>query len=107
MKLDHRIRAVHLLLFASLLLLAPDALAGGTDLLEVTAAFDRIIGFFTGPFARLVGILALVAAGFAWFKTREEGGEKLRLLGFVTTGIALMVGAANIFGALGFTGATF
>ena len=86
---------------------APQASAAGTDLLEVTAAFERIIDFFTGPFARLIGILALVAAGFAWFKAREEGGEKLRILGFAATGIALMVGAPNIFAALGFTGATF
>ena len=99
-------KVTFLLLFAALAL-APDASAAGTDLLEVTAAFDRIITFFTGPFARLVGILALVAAGFAWFKTREEGGEKLRILGSSATGTALIVGAANIFTALGFTGATF
>ena len=93
------------LVLLTALVFTPDAFAAGTDLLEVTAAFDRIIEFFTGPFARLIGILALVAAGFAWFKAREEGGEKLRILGFAATGIALMVGAPNIFAALGFTGA--
>lgn len=95
------------LLLPLVLALAEPAFAAGTDIAGVTTAFDQLHGFFSGPLAKGIGVLAIIAGALSWFQTSREGGQKLRVFAYIAVGIGIMVNASAIYTAMGFTGATF
>ncbi len=94
------------LLLAFCILYAPGVLAGSaTSLADFTAPIQNVINWVTGDIGRLVSIIVLALFGFSlWKKRADDKGE--RGLMFLL-GTAVVLGATNIVGALGFTGATY
>ena len=88
------------------ILYAPGVLAGtATSLPGFTAPIQTVIDWVTGDIGRLVSIVVLAFFGFhLWQKRADDKGE--RGLMFLM-GTAVVLGATNIVGALGFVGATY
>ncbi len=95
----------HLLMVLLTALLATTASAGTGNDFGALAPLTKIIDFATGDVARAIGTLALVGLGFTWLRESDrERGEKVARWAIA---VAIIFGAPQIMGALGFTGATF
>lgn len=64
---------------------------------------NNLLANLTGPTARALVIIAIVACGLLWAFTRNEEG--LRKLGQVAFGGAIAIGAVAMMASLGFAGA--
>lgn len=102
-----RLRTVLFSLLLALLVPGGAEATTGDDPFQVTAPFDQIINFLTGPFGRAAGILALIVVGFLWWRGREEEGSKFQNLINWALGVAIVLNAPTIVDTLGFAGATF
>ena len=93
------------LALASVLLphVALAASVGGGAPMPWTGPLQSLLNNLSGPTARIIGALAFVVGGALWAFTRHEEGAKRFAQAIV--GIAIMIGAANIVGALAFVGA--
>ncbi len=80
------------------------ASAGGGAPMPWTGPLQSLLSNLSGPTARIIGALAFVVGGALWAFTRHEEGA--RRFAQAIVGIAIMIGAANIVGALAFVGAT-
>jgi type IV secretion system protein VirB2 len=80
------------------------ASAGGGAPMPWTGPLQSLLNNLSGPTARIIGALAFVVGGALWAFTRHEEGA--RRFAQAIVGIAIMIGAANIVGALAFVGAT-
>jgi type IV secretion system protein VirB2 len=76
---------------------------GGGASMPWTGPLQSLLNNLSGPTARIIGALAFVVGGALWAFTRHEEGAKR--FGQAIVGIAIMIGAANIVGALAFVGA--
>lgn len=68
------------------------AQAGGGAFAPLSAAFQMIVDFITGPFGRLVAIIAVITLGFLAF----QGRLSWFFAGSVILGIGFVFGAPNI-----------
>lgn len=64
---------------------------------------QNLLNNLTGPTARALVIIAIVACGLLWAFTRNEEG--LKKLGQVAFGGAIAMGAVAMIASLGFSGA--
>src|SRR5260370_98356 len=80
------------------------ASAGGGAPMPWTGPLQSLLNNLSGPTARIIGALAFVVGGALWAFTRHEEGA--RRFAQAIVGIAIMLGAANIVGALAFAAAT-
>lgn len=85
-------------------LIAPGAYAtvGGTAMPWDTP-LQNLLNNLTGPTARALVLIAIVACGLLWAFTRNEEG--LKRLGQVAFGGAIAMGAVAMLASLGFAGA--
>jgi type IV secretion system protein VirB2 len=65
---------------------------------------QSLLSNLTGPTARALVLIAIVACGLLWAFTRNEEG--LKRLGQVAFGGAIALGAVALMAGLGFAGAT-
>lgn len=86
------------------LICAPAAFAstGGASM-PWDAPLQRLLSNLTGPTARALVVIAIVACGLLWAFTRNEEG--LKKLGQVAFGGAIALGAVTMLTSLGFSGA--
>lgn len=91
-------RTMQLAVLASLLLPAV-AFAGGTGM-PWEGWLDQILNSITGPVARAIGVIAIVACGLGI--AFSEGGSGMRKLLMVCLGLSIAFTAASFF--LGFLG---
>lgn len=102
------IRALRLTIITLALLpvAAPAAFAStGGSPMPWDTPLRNLLNNLTGPTARALVIIAIVACGLLWAFTRNEEG--LKRLGQVAFGGAIAMGAVVMLGSLGFTGAVF
>lgn len=91
---------------ALLAVAAPAAFASpGGSPMPWDTPLQNLLNNLTGPTARALIIIAIVACGLLWAFTRNEEG--LKRLGQVAFGGAIAMGAVVMLGSLGFTGAAF
>lgn len=104
---DRAIAAVTALIFGTVLitLSAPAAQAstGGGAPMPWDTPLQNLLNNLTGPTARALVIIAIVACGLLWAFTRNEEG--LKKLGQVAFGGAIAMGAVAMIASLGFSGA--
>lgn len=79
--------------------------AGGGAPMPWDAPLASLVNNLTGPTARALVIVAIVAAGLLWAFTRHEEG--LKRLGQIAFGGAIAMGAVTMLASLGFAGASF
>lgn len=85
-------------------LTAPAAYAStGGAAMPWDTPLQNLLNNLTGPTARALVIIAIVACGLLWAFTRNEEG--LKKLGQVAFGGAIAMGAVAMLASLGFTGA--
>lgn len=77
--------------------------AGGGSPMPWDTPLQNLLGNLTGPTARALILLAIVACGLLWAFTRNEEG--LKRLGQVAFGGAIAMGAVAMLASLGFAGA--
>ena len=77
---------------ATVVAFSSPALAQASDLAPITNLSDFILGFLTGPFARSIAGIAVVALGIM----AKAGRLKWQYAGSVIFGIALVFGGATI-----------
>jgi type IV secretion system protein VirB2 len=88
---------------ALLTVTAPAALATTGSPMPWDTPLQNLLSNLTGPTARSLIVIAIVACGLLWAFTRNEEG--LKRLGQVAFGGAIAMGAVVMLGSLGFTGA--
>ena len=90
---------------ACLTLLGPSTAlaAGGGSPMPWDTPLQNLLGNLTGPTARALILIAIVACGLLWAFTRNEEG--LKRLGQVAFGGAIAMGAVAMLASLGFAGA--
>jgi type IV secretion system protein VirB2 len=79
------------------------AAAGGGSPMPWDTPLQNLLGNLTGPTARALILIAIVACGLLWAFTRNEEG--LKRLGQVAFGGAIAMGAVAMLASLGFAGA--
>lgn len=85
-------------------LVAPNAFASGAGAaMPWDTPLQNLLNNLTGPTARALVIIAIVACGLLWAFTRNEEG--LKKLGQVAFGGAIAMGAVVMMANLGFAGA--
>lgn len=72
--------------------------AGAVDFTYANGAIDSIIKFATGPVAKIIAIMAIIAGAVAFAQGREVS-EGLKSLGVIAICIGLLIGAGSMFGA--------
>jgi len=72
--------------------------AGAVDFTYANGAIDSIIKFATGPVAKIIAIMAIIAGAVA-FASGREVSEGLKSLGVIAICIGLLIGAGSMFGA--------
>ena len=77
--------------------------AGGGSPMPWDTPLQNLLGNLTGPTARALILIAIVACGLLWAFTRNEEG--LKRLGQVAFGGAIAMGAVAMLASLGFAGA--
>src|SRR5688572_55508 len=77
--------------------------AGGGSPMPWDTPLQNLLGNLTGPTARALVLIAIVACGLLWAFTRNEEG--LKRLGQVAFGGAIAMGAVTMLASLGFAGA--
>ena len=77
--------------------------AGGGAPMPWDTPLQNLLGNLTGPTARALILIAIVACGLLWAFTRNEEG--LKRLGQVAFGGAIAMGAVAMLASLGFAGA--
>ena len=77
--------------------------AGGGSPMPWDTPLQNLLGNLTGPTARALVLIAIVACGLLWAFTRNEEG--LKRLGQVAFGGAIAMGAVAMLASLGFAGA--
>ena len=77
--------------------------AGGGYPMPWDTPLQNLLGNLTGPTARALVLIAIVACGLLWAFTRNEEG--LKRLGQVAFGGAIAMGAVTMLASLGFAGA--
>ena len=93
--------ALHVAAAAALLTLgASRAWAAGPSMPWDTAV-DNLLNNLSGPTARALVLVAIVATGLMWAFTRNEEG--LKRVGQIAFGGAIAMGAVTLFANLGFT----
>ncbi|MDT0632952.1 TrbC/VirB2 family protein [Rubrivirga litoralis] len=93
-----------LLIAAAVLVLAPDAAAGGGASMPFDGTLQTIAGWLTGTGARLLAVIAVAVGGIMWAFTRHEEGVKR--IAQAALGFGIAVGATSLVATLGFGGAT-
>lgn len=89
---------------AVITLTAPVAYAStGGAAMPWDTPLQNLLNNLTGPTARALVIIAIVACGLLWAFTRNEEG--LKRLGQIAFGGAIAMGAVAMVASLGFTGA--
>ena len=93
------------LLATGLLVVASStASAGAGAPMPWDTALQNLLGNLSGPTARALVLIAIVACGLLWAFTRNEEG--LKRLGQIAFGGAIALGAVALMANLGFAGAT-
>ncbi len=82
---------------------AARASTGGGASMPWDTPLQNLLNNLTGPTARALVIIAIVACGLLWAFTRHEEG--LKKLGQVAFGGAIAMGAVAMLASLGFSGA--
>ncbi|HEX4956386.1 MAG TPA: TrbC/VirB2 family protein [Thermoanaerobaculia bacterium] len=71
------------------------ALAGGGGVsLPINEMLTNVLAWLTGPLARTLGTIALVAAAFVWMFLRHERGADFAFRALLGTAIAIGAAAA-------------
>jgi type IV secretion system protein VirB2 len=91
-----------LLAFAALPRVAAASAAGGASMPWDTP-LQNLLSNLSGPTARALVLIAIVACGLLWAFTRNEEG--LKKLGQIAFGGAIALGAVTLVTSLGFSGA--
>ena len=98
---------VNALMFGTVLITvsapAAQASTGGGAPMPWDTPLQNLLNNLTGPTARALVIIAIVACGLLWAFTRNEEG--LKKLGQVAFGGAIAMGAVAMIASLGFSGA--
>jgi type IV secretion system protein VirB2 len=89
---------------ALLSLSASRAFASAGAAMPWDTPLQNLLGNLSGPTARALVLIAIVACGLLWAFTRNEDG--LKRLGQVAFGGAIAMGAVALMASLGFAGAT-
>ena len=103
-----RIGYVRCIRVAAVLLIGASRSAGATvagSPMPWDTPLQNLLNNLTGPTARALVIIAIVACGLLWAFTRNEEG--LKKLGQIAFGGAIALGAVAMMASLGFAGATF
>ena len=83
---------------------SPALASAGGAAMPWDTPLQNLLGNLSGPTARTLVLLAIVACGLLWAFTRHEEG--LKRLGQIAFGGAIAVGAVALMASLGFSGAT-
>jgi type IV secretion system protein TrbC len=88
-------------LLAALLVLAPTRAWATGPAVPWDGPLDNLLNNLSGPTARALVLIAIVATGLLWAFTRNEEG--LKRVGQIAFGGAIAMGAVTLFANLGLT----
>lgn len=91
------------IVFITLTASTAQASTGGNAPMPWDTPLQNLLNNLTGPTARALVIIAIVACGLLWAFTRNEEG--LKKLGQIAFGGAIAMGAVAMIASLGFSGA--